>query len=53
MFRKLVGLVTFAVSGLFLVGTASAAITGSKHDLRDGLFGTQIAEICVVCHAQK
>ena len=51
MFRKLVGLVTFAVSGLFLVGTASAAITGSKHDLRDGLFGTQIAEICVVCHA--
>jgi predicted CXXCH cytochrome family protein len=53
MFRKLVGLTTFAVSGLFLAGTASAAISGSKHDLSTYDFGTNgsIQEICVVCHA--
>ena len=53
MFRKFAGLT--AVAGLFIAGTASAEITGSAHDLREDLFGTNstgaLGEICVVCHA--
>lgn len=52
MSRKLIGLMTVAVSGIFMVGTASAEITGSAHDLKSELFGTAPSgEICVVCHA--
>ena len=49
MFRKLAGLT--AIAGLFIAGTASAAITGSKHDLSQEIFNTSTGEICVVCHA--
>ena len=46
MFRKLAGLT--AVAGLFIAGTASAAITGTAHDLSaNGYTG---GEICIVCH---
>lgn len=52
MFKKLVGLLTVAVTGLFFVGTASADIAGSAHDLQSALFGTAAdGEVCVVCHA--
>jgi predicted CXXCH cytochrome family protein len=54
MFRKLAGLT--AIAGLFIAGSASAAISGSAHDLRFDLFGSDASgnlqgEICVVCHA--
>jgi hypothetical protein len=53
MFRKLAGLT--AIAGLFIAGSASAAISNSAHDLRSDLFGTDasgaLGEICVVCHA--
>jgi hypothetical protein len=50
MFRKLTGLAV--VAGLFVTGTASAAITGSAHDLQSEVFGTApTGEICIVCHA--
>ena len=47
MFRKLAGLA--AVAGLFFVGTASAQIAGTAHDL-SAVTGAG-AEVCVVCHA--
>jgi predicted CXXCH cytochrome family protein len=54
MFRKLAGLT--AIAGLFIAGSASAAISGSAHDLRLDIFGSDASgnvqgEICVVCHA--
>ena len=51
MFKKLAGLT--AIAGLFIVGTASAAISGSAHDFSSFAFasGGSNGEICVVCHA--
>lgn len=50
MFKKLVGLLTVVVTGLFLSSVASAQITGSKHDFSaDGYAGLN-GEICIVCH---
>ena len=51
MFKKLVGLLTVAVAGLFLGGVASAqGITGSAHDFsQTGAFNAG-GEMCVVCH---
>jgi len=50
MFKRLVGLLTVAVTGLFLSGVASADITSSAHDL-----GTVLSipetQICIVCHS--
>ena len=52
MFKKLVGLLTVAVTGLFMASTASAAIDGSAHDFAGLLTGSgATTEICVVCHA--
>ena len=52
MFRKLVGLLTIAVTGLLFSSVASAAIDGSAHDMVTDLTGTgATTEICVVCHA--
>jgi mono/diheme cytochrome c family protein len=53
MFRKLAGLT--AIAGLFFAGAASAAITDTAHDFRDGAgFGNDAwnttGEICAVCH---
>lgn len=48
MFKKLVGLLTVTVAGLFLSGVASAQITGTAHDLQTELGNS---DICVVCHA--
>ena len=49
MYRKLAGLITVAVTGLFLTGVASAQIAGTAHDFSAaGWNGT--GEICVVCH---
>ena len=45
MFKKLTGLT--AVAGLFIAGTASADITGSVHDFRTELGGS---DLCAVCH---
>jgi len=39
---------TIALAGIVIAGSAWAGITGSKHDLRTTL---GISEICVVCHA--
>ena len=47
MFKKLVGLLTVAVTGLFLSGVASAQILGSVHDFQTEL-GT--GDLCAVCH---
>jgi predicted CXXCH cytochrome family protein len=50
MFRKLAGLT--AVAGLFLSGTAFAAIGSSAHDFSNDFSGSGATdEICVVCHA--
>lgn len=46
MFRKLAGLT--ALAGLFVVGAASADITGSAHDFSGEAYTN---EICNVCHA--
>ena len=52
MFKKLVGLLTIAVTGLLLSSVASAAIDGSAHDLAGVMTGTGATDqICVVCHA--
>jgi predicted CXXCH cytochrome family protein len=52
MFRKFVGLLTVAVSGLFLSSTAFAAIDGSAHDFAGVFSGSGATDqICVVCHA--
>lgn len=65
MFKRLVGLLTVTVVGLFLSGVASAAgIAGSAHDFTDGLNADGSAggdtwssttgvggQICVTCHA--
>jgi len=48
MYKKLAGLLAVLTAGLFWVGSASAQITGSAHDLQAEL---TITEICVVCHA--
>jgi predicted CXXCH cytochrome family protein len=49
MFRKLAGLT--AVAGLFIAGTASAQITGSVHDFRPDIGGTDLCAFCHVPHA--
>ena len=51
MFRKLAGLT--AIAGLFIAGTASAAVTGSAHDFSSINFasGGTTGEVCVICHA--
>ena len=53
MFRKLVGLLTLTVSGLFLSSAAFAAIATTAHDFSGAdLTGSgQTDQICVVCHA--
>ena len=48
MFKKLAGLT--AVAGLFLVGTASAQITGSAHDFSAAGAFNSGGEICIACH---
>lgn len=47
MFKRIVGLLTIAVTGLFLSGGAFADITGSAHDFQSEL-GT--GDLCAVCH---
>jgi predicted CXXCH cytochrome family protein len=51
MFRKLAGLT--AVAGLFIAGTASAAVSGSAHDFSTINFssGNSTGEVCKICHA--
>jgi predicted CXXCH cytochrome family protein len=51
MFRKLAGLT--AVAGLFISGSAFAAMAGSAHDFSNVEFTTGVTsgEICVACHA--
>jgi hypothetical protein len=53
MFRKLVGLLTVTVSGLFLSSAALAGIATTAHDFSGAdLTGSgQTDQICVVCHA--
>jgi predicted CXXCH cytochrome family protein len=48
MFRKLAGLT--AIAGLFVVGSASAAISGSKHDFTDDIGTGGFTDLCAVCH---
>lgn len=50
MFKKLVGLLTVAVVGLFLSGVASAQITGTAHDFSGAGYTGLNGEICIVCH---
>ena len=45
--KKLTGLA--AIAGLFFLGTASAQITNTAHDLRGEIAG--LTDICIVCHA--
>ena len=55
MFKKLAGLT--AIAGLFISGSAFAAIENSAHDFQNTVWGTDASvnitsgEICVVCHA--
>ena len=47
MFKKLAGLTVLA--GLFIAGTAGAAVTGSSHDLSAEI--ASLDDVCSICHA--
>jgi predicted CXXCH cytochrome family protein len=49
MFKKLVGLLTVAVTGLLFSGLASAQLVGSSHDLTVEI--PALSNACQVCHA--
>lgn len=52
MFRKLIGLLAVAVTGLLLSSVASAQMATTAHDFRGDLTGSGATDqICVVCHA--